>query len=350
MAEEFRIWRIDEESAHLLAKTPRMDTEQNLEDILARNPELLGDGVALVGRQIRTGGGPLDLLGVTSDGTLVVYELKRGGTPRDAITQALDYASALDEMSEAELSQHIAAHSDSKDIPKIDDFADWYADHSSNGEISRRGRTAICCVGIGADDATRRIAKWLREAGVDISIVEFAAYQRDGEQLLARYVELDDERKHDMGAVVRTAVDPRNRAREREALAQFDAAVKVMRGCFNDVEHREYPHKNLLRFSLPATDNDGQRLTQRNVSAVCVRGSTRVTGQIYIVIYDPISKSFPEEFDQMQSAFGDAGVPERKTSHKSWRAFRAASVAQVETVRPALQKFLGAVIERYGGG
>lgn len=93
MAEEFRIWRIDEESAQLLARTPRMDTEQNLEDILARNPELLGDGVALVGRQISTGGGPLDLLGVTSDGTLVVYELKRAGTPRDAITQALDYAS-----------------------------------------------------------------------------------------------------------------------------------------------------------------------------------------------------------------------------------------------------------------
>ena len=123
-----------------------------------------------------------------------------------------------------------------------------------------------------------------------------------------------------------------------------------MRGCFNDVEHREYPHKNLLRFSLPAADNDGRRPTQRNVSAVCVRGSTTVTGQIYIITYDAIAKAFPEEFEQMQSAFRDADVPERKTSHKSWHAFRCASVAQVETVRPALQQFLGAVIERYGGG
>lgn len=351
MPEELRIWRIaDEHDAHLLAKAPRMDTERDLEDILAQNPELLGDGVALVGRQIRTEGGPLDLLGVTSDGTLVVYELKRGGTPRDAITQALDYASSLDEMSDIELADHVGAHSGENGIPEIDDFANWYADHSSNGDLSRRGRTAVCCVGIGVDDATLRIAKWLRGAGVGISIIEFAAYQRDGEQLLARYVELEDASSPAKAAQDRSPADPRNRALERDALQQFDKTVAILRDCFNAVTHHEYPHKNLLRFWLPQAEDDGDRPRQVNVASVCVRTDQGATGQIYLVVYDRIAQSLPEEFKAMRSALAGAGVVTRSISHKNWHAFHISSPDEVEAARPGLSAFLSAVVSRFNDG
>lgn len=351
MTEELRIWRIDDKhDAHLLTKAPRMDTEQDLEDILAQNPELLGDGVALVGRQIRTDSGPLDLLGVTSDGTLVVYELKRGGTPRDAITQALDYASGLDEMSDIELADHVATHSGKDGIPEIDDFANWYADHSSNGDLSRRGRTAVCCVGIGVDDATLRIAKWLRRAGVDISVIEFAAYQREGEQLLARYVELEDAGSPAKAAQDRAPVDPRNRALERDALQQFDKAVAALRNCFNAVKPHEYPHKNLLRFWLPQAENDGDRARQVNVAGVCVRTDQGATGQIYLVIYDRIVQSLPEEFEVMSSALKEAGVVTRSTSHKDWHAFLVSSSDEIEAAQPSLCQFLSAVVSRFDDG
>ena len=59
------------------------------------HPELLEDGLTLVGRQAPTAGGWLDLLGVDRDGRLVIFELKRGSLGRDAVTQVLDYASAI---------------------------------------------------------------------------------------------------------------------------------------------------------------------------------------------------------------------------------------------------------------
>ena len=351
MAEEFRIWHIgDKHDAHLLPKAPRMDTEKDLEDILVQNPELLGDGVALVGRQIRTKGGLPDLLGVTSDGTLVVYELKRGGTPREAITQALDYASALDEMSGIELADHVATHSGKDGIPEIDDFANWYADHSSNGDLSRRGRTAVCCVGIGVDDTTLRIAKWLRGAGVGISIIEFAAYQREEERLLARYVELEDAGSPAKAAQDRVPVDPRNRALERDVLQQFYEAVTVLRNCFNAVTHHEYPHKNLLRFWFPQAADDGDRARQVNVAGVCVRTDQGATGQIYLVVYDRIAQSLPNEFKAMCSALVDADVVTRSTSHKDWHAFHISSSDQIKAAQPSLSEFLSAVVSRFNDG
>ena len=95
--EETKIWSIDDNgtSATQLNTTNRMETEGLLEDILTANPDMLEDGLQLVGRQTSTAGGPLDLLGVDTDGRLVVYELKRGRLNRDAVAQVIDYASDL---------------------------------------------------------------------------------------------------------------------------------------------------------------------------------------------------------------------------------------------------------------
>lgn len=351
MPEEFRIWQIgDDEAAHLLTRTPRMDTEKNLEDILAKNPELLGDGVALVGRQIGTGSGPLDLLGVTADGTLVVYELKRGGTPRDAITQALDYASALDGKSETELAQHIAEHSGHDGIPLIEDFANWYADHSSNSDLSRRGRTAICCVGVGVDEATTRMARWLREAGIDISIIEFAAYRENDKQLLARYVEVENAGQSAARAGSDAAFDPRDRADERNARPQFDRAVEIVRDGLSAVEHHEYPHKNLLRFWVPRAADDGSGRRQVNITGVCVRTDQGAMGQIYIVVYVGVAQSMAKEYDEMREGFERVGVTTRSTPHdKNWKSFHISSFGQVTAIEPALRKFLNDAAHRFGG-
>ena len=69
--------------------------EKLLEDILAHSPEVLMEGLTIIGRQNETAGGPLDLLGLDDDGKLVVFELKRGELTRDAVAQVLDYASWL---------------------------------------------------------------------------------------------------------------------------------------------------------------------------------------------------------------------------------------------------------------
>lgn len=89
-----------------------MDSELRLEEILVKNPEMLIPGLTLVGRQTGTDGGPLDLLGVDSDGRLVLFELKRGSLSRDAVAQIIDYASDLTSMGIDALADRIATHKD----------------------------------------------------------------------------------------------------------------------------------------------------------------------------------------------------------------------------------------------
>ena len=45
--------------AALIAAAPNDETERLLEDLIVRRPSLLGGGMALVGRQLPTIGGPL---------------------------------------------------------------------------------------------------------------------------------------------------------------------------------------------------------------------------------------------------------------------------------------------------
>ena len=91
--EDIKLWELDGSKANPLSSNIQLESEQLLEDTLVANPNLLLDGLTLVGRQMPTEGGPLDLLGVDGDGRLVVFELKRGTLSRDAVAQVIDYAS-----------------------------------------------------------------------------------------------------------------------------------------------------------------------------------------------------------------------------------------------------------------
>ena len=66
--------------------------ERQLEDMIVSEPEILSDDWMLIGRQIHTGTGLIDLLAIADDASLVLIELKRDKTPREVIAQTLDYA------------------------------------------------------------------------------------------------------------------------------------------------------------------------------------------------------------------------------------------------------------------
>lgn len=71
--DEIKLWQVtlDQAGAPSVAAVESVDqtgTEEQLEEILVRSPDLLLPGLKLVGRQTDTSGGPLDLLGVDEDG------------------------------------------------------------------------------------------------------------------------------------------------------------------------------------------------------------------------------------------------------------------------------------------
>ncbi len=193
MTDDFGIWEVDEatKASHPLEKTRQADTEALLEDVIVQNPAMLMPGLELVGRQTPTANGYLDLLGVDSDGRLVVFELKRGKLTRDAVAQAVDYVSWLESLEDADLHRLIAENSGQRGIVEIGNFEEWYDDRWQSLEVLRPIR--IVLVGLGADEPARRMADWLAAKGVDIDLLTFLGFRHGGRMLLARQLESGDE-------------------------------------------------------------------------------------------------------------------------------------------------------------
>ena len=77
-----------------LSEQGRTET-YDLETWIASNPAIINPDLVIIGRQVTTKSGPLDLLAIDRSGNLVIIELKRAMLPRDALAQAIDYASDI---------------------------------------------------------------------------------------------------------------------------------------------------------------------------------------------------------------------------------------------------------------
>ena len=194
-----KLWSLDkDEGDHLqpvsLTEVREAETENQLEDILVSSPNLLMTGLKLVGRQVATEGGPLDLLGVDEDGNLIVFELKRGTLARDAVAQVIDYASFLGELDKETLFKHISDRSGYGEIEKID-FENWYLEQFSGNLDALDNSPKMVLVGLGADNRTRRMVNYLSKNGLDISLITFYAFRKGQEVFLAKQVEIELQEK-----------------------------------------------------------------------------------------------------------------------------------------------------------
>lgn len=238
--EEIKIWKL---SADPLAKSKALPletvaettTEQLLEDVLTASPEVLMPNLRIIGRQTETPGGPLDLLGVDEDGRLVVFELKRGNLTRDAVAQAIDYASFLADLEIEPLCQHLAATSGNSGSEHIDDFAQWYQTNFQRS-VSDIGRPKIVLVGLSVDERTKRMVRFLAQAELDISLLTFHGFTHEGNTLLARQVEV--KAKEATISVKSTKLN--NQAKLDQLLSnlalkqQYEAISSLIRGAFGD--------------------------------------------------------------------------------------------------------------------
>jgi len=191
VTDDFGIWEVDEatKGSKRLQEADRTGTEALLEDILVENPAMLMPGLKLVGRQLRTANGPLDLLGVDSEGRLVVFELKREKLRREAVAQVVDYASWLDSLEDVELHRLIAENSGQRGIVKIENFEEWYDSNDNWDSLESLRPVRIVLVSLGADEPARRMADWLAGKGLEIDLLTFLGYRHGDRMLLARQLE-----------------------------------------------------------------------------------------------------------------------------------------------------------------
>ena len=237
--DEIKIWALDGAQATPVSETNMMESEGRLEEALVNNPDMLMPELTLVGRQTDTEGGPLDLLGVDSDGRLVLFELKRGRLSRDAVAQIIDYASALNAMGVDRLATHIAERSGSGGIEKIDDFEEWHAENSDADSLDALLPLRIFLVGLGVDDATERMVNFLAGIGMDISLLTFQGFVQDGKTMLARQMRVtaDDDavpsqpqpKKRRYISVAERWKRLYNRAEESDLVNEFNEALEMFR-------------------------------------------------------------------------------------------------------------------------
>ena len=188
--EDIKLWELNGTQAKPLDSNNQLESEHLLEETLVQTPNLLMEDLTLVGRQTHTEGGPLDLLGIDQDGKLVVFELKRGTLSRDAVAQIIDYASDLDSMDPAALAAHISDSSGEHGIEEIEDFEEWY--NNRIGELESLKPFRLFLVGLGADDRTERMVRFLAEnSGMDISLLTFHAFVYNDKTILAKQVEVE---------------------------------------------------------------------------------------------------------------------------------------------------------------
>ena len=134
----------------------------------------------------------MDLVGIDADGRVVVFELKRGTLTRDAVAQILDYVSDLATMEADEFARLIEKSSGAHGIPEIDDFNDWFRRQFPDAPDFDPVRMRMALIGLGADERAKRIVNYLADKGIDIQLLTFHAFKKDGQLFIARQMETNE--------------------------------------------------------------------------------------------------------------------------------------------------------------
>ena len=185
---------------------------------------LLPGDLKIVGQQVWLDGGALDLLALDAPDRWVVVEIKRGRLSRSALAQALDYVSSIVGLAADEL--------ESKLRPGLSKFGDGEAlaravreQLDAESEDTRR-HVDVMLVGVGADPTLERIADYLRGFEIQISVVSFEVFERDGgPRLLVR--EVEEQSAPRAPQPKRTVAAVRERAVKAGVVAQFDRFVRM---------------------------------------------------------------------------------------------------------------------------
>lgn len=186
--------------------------EKDLEDWLEVNPQVLvsDEPLLVIGRQVNTPVGIIDLLAVDSEGTVVIVELKRAPDQRGAIAQGLEYAAWLSASDDFTVRQ-IAESYLGQRKPGLSLEEAWQQMFGGDlPSLSLNEQHRVVIVVEGENDRIASVAQYLRDAGVDISLLTYNYYRTENnEEILNIDKEVgEDERSPSGTALARSSVLP----------------------------------------------------------------------------------------------------------------------------------------------
>jgi hypothetical protein len=150
-----------------------VDSEAQLETWLSSDLGPLGLGAMTIGRQVESPhGGRLDILALDRTGDLIVIEIKRGRPPREAVAQALDYASWASKLAAADVIDLYRRHN-ARELP--DDFHRQFGVTLPEA-LGSRHRVILLAVELG--EPVRRMVSYLaNDMGLPINAANFQLFR-----------------------------------------------------------------------------------------------------------------------------------------------------------------------------
>ncbi len=243
MGTEIKTWQIVNGKLQPITTNLKQEGRKepyDLEPWLESNPEIIGADIVIIGRQVMSKSGPIDLLGIDKSGNLIIVELKRDQLPRGALAQAIDYASDIAEWSIEKISEVCSAYSN-KTLEEV--FNEHFPEIDlENVNINSTQR--IVLIGFSVESSLERMIEWLSDGyNVNINAVVLNyAKTSSGDELLAKTSiiseELEQERvKKQKKFEIPMSDDPGNYEEEqlKKLLIEYMARKNVTNQRIRDV-------------------------------------------------------------------------------------------------------------------
>lgn len=181
MTIQMQLWSIENERPVRLPSA-KLDLEARLEKWICQDLSLIGENLLLLGHQVATAyGHAIDILALDREGNLVLLELKRGRTPRDVVSQVLDYASWAYGLSAQEIEQLAQAH---QKTPLDELFRRKFGTELPDS-LNEEQRLVIVATEL--DPQSERIVQFLSSRyGVNLNVVFFDYYRQGDREFIGR--------------------------------------------------------------------------------------------------------------------------------------------------------------------
>lgn len=171
---------------------------QHLQEWILANPDVIGSGTEIItseyDRWQTSEGDPvhdrLDVLGIDTDGRIVVVELKRGVAPHTVHMQAINYAAMVSRLTPNDIADLYTTWRTERGENLADEAAltRLTTERLMTAESIRRPRIVLVASDFPASVTSAVV--WLNEQGVDISLIRYRAYRLSDGQLVVSFSKL----------------------------------------------------------------------------------------------------------------------------------------------------------------
>jgi hypothetical protein len=194
MATEIKSWQIQNGKlvpiiSSLVAENKK--EKDDLEQWIKSNPRILGEDIAIIGEQVQTSSGAMDFLGIDTSGNTVIVELKRDKLPREALMQAIDYASDVADWDNDRFRE--ICHSFINQT--LEDYLQEKFEGIAVEDLIINQAQRLLLVGFAIEDSLARMIEWLSDKysiGINAIMLSYIK-TAGGDEILSRMVIIPEE-------------------------------------------------------------------------------------------------------------------------------------------------------------